>query len=596
MQIHQVASPIKNLIDAGMNMRKALELLQSMDTELLPVIDNGEISGIITMHMVMKHILLNREWEHTTVKELASKNYLIVDPFTPIEKIIYRGEKYIILAKDGNAAGVVHLNDTFVKMYEKMAEVNGELEGIIESMHDGIGVADGEGRIVRLNKSYERITGLNKEEAGLGKLLTEVEKEGVISQSVALQVLKKKQPVTISQRIKTGIEILATGIPVLNAEGKITRVIVNFRDLSELNRLREEINKSKNLSARYHVELETLRAQLRRTNLSVKSPEMSRVFELSNLIASVDTTVLITGESGVGKEVIARYIHNMSHRSNGPFIQINCGAIPDNLLESELFGYEGGAFTGASKDGKPGLFEVANNGTIFLDEIAEMPLNLQVKLLCALQNHEICRIGSTKPIKLDVRIIAATNKNIEILMKQGRFREDLFYRLNVVPVKIPPLRERIEDILPLSIEFLTKFNEKYSRKKRFDLNVVQALENYSWPGNIRQLENLIESLVITTQEDLIKPQHIANYLKIPTGSQDVEREDIIINDIIPLKSALSIVEKELVKRALKIHGTTRKAASVLGVGHSSIIRKVEKYKLAQELVKYHPRKIDDKVE
>lgn len=596
MQVHQVAQPVKKVIEAHMNLKEALAILAETDAEFLPVIYNGEITAIINLQMVTKHVLLNQEWEHTKVQELEAKNYLIVGPSTPIEKIMNKGQKYIVVAEKGTVSGVLCLNDAFVKIYGNMVQARDELEVIVDSMHDGIGVANEEGRIIRLNKSYERMTGLTKEEAGLGKLLVNVEKEGIISQSIALQVLKKRKPVTISQRIKTGMEFLATGIPVFNDEGKITRVIVNFRDLSELNRLREEIDKSKDLSARYHMELETLRKKQLLTSINVKSPAMTRVFELANLIATVDTTVLITGESGVGKEVVARYIHSSSHRNNSPFIQINCGAIPDNLLESELFGYEGGAFTGANQDGKPGLFEVANNGTIFLDEIGEMPLNLQVKLLMVLQNREICRVGSTKPIKLDVRIIAATNQNIEALINQGRFREDLFYRLNVVPIEIPPLRERVEDILPLSLEFLTKFNEKYSHNKRFDLRALQILETYSWPGNIRQLENLIERMVITTQEDVIKPQDAANYLKFPSGRPESGGGGIIIQDIIPLKRALSMVEKELVKRALKLHGTTRNAAKVLEVGHSSIIRKVEKYKLHRELVDYHSRKAESKIE
>jgi len=596
LQVHQVAQPVKKVIEAHMNLKEALAILAETDAEFLPVIYNGEITAIINLQMVTKHVLLNQEWEHTKVQELEAKNYLIVGPSTPIEKIMNKGQKYIVVAEKGTVSGVLCLNDAFVKIYGNMVQARDELEVIVDSMHDGIGVANEEGRIIRLNKSYERMTGLTKEEAGLGKLLVNVEKEGIISQSIALQVLKKRKPVTISQRIKTGMEFLATGIPVFNDEGKITRVIVNFRDLSELNRLREEIDKSKDLSARYHMELETLRKKQLLTSINVKSPAMTRVFELANLIATVDTTVLITGESGVGKEVVARYIHSSSHRNNSPFIQINCGAIPDNLLESELFGYEGGAFTGANQDGKPGLFEVANNGTIFLDEIGEMPLNLQVKLLMVLQNREICRVGSTKPIKLDVRIIAATNQNIEALINQGRFREDLFYRLNVVPIEIPPLRERVEDILPLSLEFLTKFNEKYSHNKRFDLRALQILETYSWPGNIRQLENLIERMVITTQEDVIKPQDAANYLKFPSGRPESGGGGIIIQDIIPLKRALSMVEKELVKRALKLHGTTRNAAKVLEVGHSSIIRKVEKYKLHRELVDYHSRKAESKIE
>jgi transcriptional regulator with PAS, ATPase and Fis domain len=306
---------------------------------------------------------------------------------------------------------------------------------------------------------------------------------------------------------------------------------------------------------------------------------MKKVFDFAARVAQVDSTVLITGESGSGKEIVAKTIHKLSKRKDGPLIQINCGAIPENLLESELFGYEPGAFTGASKEGKLGMFELAENGTLFLDEIGELPLNLQVKLLRVLQEREIVRVGGIKPKKINVRIIAATNKDLEKMVEKGMFREDLYYRLNVVRIKIPPLRERKTDIPPLIQHFLRKFNEKYEMNKKISPEVIERLIAYDWPGNVRELENLIERLVVIVIEDIIELKHLPDYLQASINSDHFQ---VSVSGIIPLKKASEDLEKQLISKALQKYGSTRKAAQILEVDQATIVRKAKKYNITNE--------------
>jgi transcriptional regulator with PAS, ATPase and Fis domain len=295
--------------------------------------------------------------------------------------------------------------------------------------------------------------------------------------------------------------------------------------------------------------------------------------EFSQRIAKVDTTVLLLGETGVGKEEIAKFIHRNSLRKDRPFVKINCGAIPANLIESELFGYEKGAFTGALQQGKLGMFEVAEGGTLLLDEIGELPLKMQVKLLRALQEQEITRVGGTKSIKIDVRILAATNRNLEKMVREKIFREDLYYRLNVVPVNIPPLREREKDILPLAYLFLEQFNKKYGLKKRFSFSTNACFLDYSWPGNIRELKNIVERVVVTSKENEILiedlPEGICKNKIEKIGERD--------SDIIPLKDALGKIEKELIEKAYEKFGSVRSAAKALGIDASTFVRKRQKY-------------------
>ena len=279
------------------------------------------------------------------------------------------------------------------------------------------------------------------------------------------------------------------------------------------------------------------------------------------------------GESGVGKEVVANYIHNENVlKKDAPFVAINCGAIPENLLESELFGYTEGAFTGALKGGKAGLFEAANGGTLFLDEIGEMSLNLQVKLLRALETHTVTRLGASTPIPVDIRVIAATNKNLAERVREGSFREDLFYRLNVVSIEIPPLRERTADIAPLALKFIHKFNRQYGQNKKFTYEVMKELENYTWPGSIRQLKNVIENMIIVSNNEYLQLNDLP---WLCGGNPAVSKKQ----EELSLQESLDQLELHILKNAKSRYGSSRKIAEALKVDQSTIIRKLKKYGL-----------------
>ncbi|HHY97256.1 MAG TPA: sigma 54-interacting transcriptional regulator [Firmicutes bacterium] len=303
------------------------------------------------------------------------------------------------------------------------------------------------------------------------------------------------------------------------------------------------------------------------------SQEMGKVLQVAERVVNVNATVLILGESGVGKEVVARFIHRMGNRRQGPFVKVNCGAIPETLLESELFGYETGAFTGAKRAGKPGLIELASSGTFFLDEICELPLNLQVKLLQVLQEKQVTRLGGTKPIQIDARIIAATNQDIHEMVRQGSFRADLFYRLNVVPIVIPPLRERKDDIIPLMYHFLDVCCRKYGVRKTVTDEVKEAFMAYDWPGNVRELENLVERLVIIAASDEIG---IAD-LPSPFKSCPVNQPPVTVSDVVPLKDAVEEVERQIIQKAVSRYHSTYEIAEVLGINQSTVVRKIQKY-------------------
>ena len=284
---------------------------------------------------------------------------------------------------------------------------------------------------------------------------------------------------------------------------------------------------------------------------------------------------MLTGESGVGKGVIAKLLHENGSRKEYPFIKVNCGAIPENLIESELFGYESGAFTGSRKNGKKGLFETADKGTIFLDEISELPLNLQVKLLQVIQEREITRVGGVESIPIDVRIISATNRDLMPLVHGGKFREDLYYRLNVVPISIPPLRERPEDIIPMIRIFLNQNNIKMKEHKEIDSKTIAILMKYSWPGNVRELQNIIERLVITTKGTTILPENLPGFILETAGSIDPDNAGLLPTG--SLKEALDRAEREILLNAQKQYKTTRAMAKALGVSQPTIVRKLQKY-------------------
>lgn len=461
--------------------------------------------------------------------------------------------------------------ELLMKVIESIKKDRDDLKEIIENSYDALVVSDAKGKLQYVSRSYKRITGYDPVEL-IGKSMHELEKIKFVNQSVSLLVLKTGKPMTIRQILPNDSEIFLTGNPVFDNEGNIVKVVTNVRNIEELNYLDRQLKAEIKKSKRYETELEHYRRQqLISQNMVVHSKEMEFVINMVNKVSKVDSTVLITGESGVGKEMVARMIHSLSARKKEPFITVNCGAIPENLLESELFGYEKGSFTGANKEGKMGLLEVAENGTIFLDEIAEIPLNLQVKLLRALQECEILRIGGKKPIKLNVRFLAATNKNLEEMVEEKIFRKDLYYRLNVIPINVPPLRQRSPDIIPLAYHFLHKFNKKYGKAHKFNDEACRLLENYMWPGNARELENLIERLVVISDEQIICSRHLKQYL-----GEKIQLEGI---KSMPIKGTREMLEINLINEALSNFKSIRQAARFLGISHSTLIKKIQKYKI-----------------
>ena len=458
---------------------------------------------------------------------------------------------------------------------QKCRNWNKELEIIFESSYDGVILSDEKGVMFRANKSVERVSGGVKFASIIGKTPKQLEKEGII-----LSQTKKilgTDPLTLTQKLCTGVELFITSIRAFDIDGNFMFHVATLRDMTELNRLKREMEETKDLSARYYQELIQLRDQMLQVEqVIVKSDLMRQVCERVFKVARTNTNILLTGPSGSGKEVVAKMIYKMSERKNNAFVQINCGAIPETLLESELFGYDKGAFTGANKQGKVGLMEMANNGTILLDEIGDLPLALQVKLLRVIQERVIYRVGSTSPIRLDVRIIAATNKNLEEMVLGGTFREDLYYRLNVIPIHVPQLKERREDILPLAFHFLEKYNLKHETYKTLSMEVCALLEEYEWPGNVRELENLVERMVVISDSKILTVQCLPQRIQAKYQQGAAINKNVIMNgnDIIPLRQVREKVEREAIENALANCGSIRSAAKLLGVDHSTIVRKI----------------------
>jgi PAS domain S-box-containing protein len=448
-----------------------------------------------------------------------------------------------------------------------------ELEAVIDSSDDGIYIADGKGVTLRVNRAYERITGIRKEQVE-GEHLADLVQRGFFRESGTLLVLERKEPVTILQRILGGKDAIVTSTPVLDDQGEISMVVTSVRDITRLNTLRRELEETKALSNRYREELQNV--WLAKSGFVGESREIRRVMDLAAQVAPFPTTVLVEGESGVGKELVATAIHRQSKRADGPFIKVNCGAIPEQLLESELYGYDGGAFTGARREGKPGMFELADGGTLLLDEIDALPLNLQVKLLRVMQEREVMRLGATRPKRVDVRLVSATNKNLEAAVAEGLFREDLFYRVNVVRITVPPLRERKDDIPLLLQHFLAHFCQEYGLEKSLAPDVIQAMVTYHWPGNVREMRNMLENLVVSTAGAEITRSHLPLRMAEQTGP----KEAVQVHAVIPLREAIDQLERQLLERALAQKGSLRQAAILLGVDHATVVRKARRLKLA----------------
>ncbi len=449
-----------------------------------------------------------------------------------------------------------------------------ELKLILDMSFDQITIADGEGVFTKVSKSCEMYFGVSEDKL-VGYSAFELENNGVFDISVTAEVVRKGKKVTLIQRTGADKTLMVTGIPMFNEEGKIIKIINISKDITESQMLGQELKDTQSQLQWFQNELNK-REAIHNSKISYKSVAMNKIMDLVLHICDLDATVLLLGETGSGKGYVARLIHESSIRKEEPFIPINCGAIPENLLESELFGYDSGAFTGAVKGGKKGLFEIAGKGTIFLDEVGDMPMNLQVKLLHVLDEKKVFRVGGEKPIKVEGRVIAATNKDLKKLIQEGKFREDLYYRLNVVPINIPALRERKEDILILIKMFLNENNKEHRTNKIISEAGYNVLTNYDYPGNIRELGNMIERLVITTRGDIIEALQVKEIIE-PTES--CRKSNFSTDEIIPIKQAVENLEKEILQSAFIKYKTTRKVAEILEIDQSTVVKKTKKLKI-----------------
>lgn len=505
----------------------------------------------------------------TLLNHLVIKNEIgILVDYSPILNYENEVDGIIIVAQD------LPMVEEMAMEIEYIKDLNKDLHAILSSIYDEILVVNNKGELIRFSENIIQDFWKVDLKELIGKNILEFEDQGLFTPSVTRLVLEKGKKVSVVQETKSGRKILAVGNPVFNENHELDRIIIASRDITETTRLKSELQEIRKITEQYKKELDDFKSKDRfLKKLIYCSPKMEKIINQAKKIADFSSTVLLYGESGVGKEVIAQAIHQLGRRSTKPFLKLNCGAIPENLLESELFGYAKGAFTGADKNGKEGYFKQADGGILFLDEIGEMPIHLQVKLLRVLQEQEVIPIGSTTPIKVNVQIIAATNKKLEKMVEEGTFREDLFYRLNVIPIHIPPLRERTEDISLLAFHFLQQLNEKYERNYHLTPDAINVLEFYPWPGNVRELQNIVERLVVTADHAAIDAEFVSQFLSI--GYENKKMKPVITR-VIPLQEAIDHVEEQLIVMAMNQYKTTTKAAKALGISQSSVSRKYQK--------------------
>lgn len=456
-------------------------------------------------------------------------------------------------------------------------------EFILDNLFDLLTVSDKNGTLVKVNSQIEKQFGIKKELA-VGTSVNDLETNGVLSKSITKEVLKREselkdtaekgKPYSLVQDTKTGHRLLVTSTPLYGRNGELYKIFNISKDVTSMKELEVKLQEAEELIKEYETKVSSMEnsPKIITSNLS-----MQHALNTVMQITTVDSTVLIEGETGVGKDVMARNIHDTSINKDGPFVKVNCGAIPDSLLESELFGYKKGAFTGALNQGKAGFVASAEGGTLFLDEIGELPLNIQVKLLDLIQSKTYYPIGSVDPQTASIRIIAATHRDLAQMVKDGSFRQDLYYRLNVVPIYIPPLRERRSEIPRLTNEFLRKFCEKYNKNKHISREAMAIIINAPWPGNIRELENMIGRMVVTSPSHIITPEDLPKQIQNDTSLEnEADAIEIKINKIIPLKDAQQMVEKAMFEKAIELFPNKSVAADVLGIHRTTFSRKIHK--------------------
>lgn len=564
-------------------------LLDASASAILVADPSGTV--VISNHLIQKHLALFPGsllansmpdfWPH--VNRVIEERLQLRDLPVQAGEISFLARLAPINYKDAIMGVLCVLEDRteLEKTTRKMLsyqELSQELDAIISSSDDGLWICDGAGTILRINAASERLNMLRAADM-IGRNIGDMVAEGYIDHSVTHKVIKSGRRENLLQRTRSGRKLMLTGNPVFNPAGELIRVVVNERDITEIDALREELEAQLAKNDQIQRRMQEMQiAELASGEIIARSANIVQALRQARKVSRVDSTVLILGESGTGKGVVANLIHTYSSRAAGPMITVNCGAIPETLVESELFGYEKGAFTGAAKKGKPGYFELADQGILFLDEVAELPIASQVKLLRFLEDGRVTRVGGTTSRQLDVRIVCATHRDLEKMVAEGQFRLDLFYRLNVIPISIPPLRERDACILSLIEHYINYFNTnlKSGKPPRLSRRALGALMAYHYPGNVRELMNICERLVVMSEsprigiEDL--PTAITSHLppQIACGMDMMQGSET-------LPQVMAAVEQRILNEALTKYGTQAKAAKALGINQSTIARKLKRF-------------------
>ncbi len=447
-------------------------------------------------------------------------------------------------------------------------------ERLLDALADGIFITDALGNTLKVNRMYEQLTGIKSHEV-TGKNVRSLQEEGIFDNVLNPEIVRTAKAATKVQLLRNGKKVVLSGIPVFDEDGELCLVVTFVRDITMLTQLNEQMEGQTQLINQMNEQLAYVAQKQSATSSPIyASTTIEDVINLLDRLAKTDATILILGETGVGKDVFARYAHDKSLRRNKLMLKVDCGGISEALTESEMFGYMPGAFTGASAKGKAGYFEMADGSTIFLDELGELPLSMQTRLLRVLQDGEILRVGSTTPKKVNVRIIAATNRNLAQCVEDGTFRRDLYYRLNVATVHIPPLRQRQDDVAPLAENFLHEFTTKYHKSMAFMDVTMDILKSYDWPGNVRELQNLVHSLVVTRNTTLISPHDLPIHI---TGRSHKAPHytETMLSHARPLKDIMAEIEKDFLERAIEMHGSVQKVAEIFHINRSTIFRKLQ---------------------
>ncbi len=478
-----------------------------------------------------------------------------------------------------------------IELVRELVDQKALSDAVFAASYDGICILDDKGVFLEVNPAYERMTGIPRDQ-WIGRTIEDMQKlPGVPKHSATRLALRTNRPATTLVNVRGGELMLITASPHFGPDGDVRNVIMNTRNITQLNTLKHELERERSSAKLADLEKARrswLRARLEEADLRelvFASPVMDNLLSTAAEIADFDTTVLIDGETGTGKGVIARFLHRTSRRAAKPFVEVNCGALPESLVESELFGHEAGAFTGSLRTGKKGQFEIANGGTIFLDEIGELPIASQAKLLKVLDDKEVRPLGGASARRLDVRVICATNRNLHELVAAGRFREDLLYRIEVIPIHIPPLRDRPEDKKALLYAFLDQFNKKCGRDKMLSLELVAALSSYDFPGNVRELRNLVERLVMTTRADEIGVEQLPPQLQaLASGpGASAAREALVeesLAEVVDYRARVERLESQMLRHFARTCRSTYEIARRTGLTQSAVVRKLKKYGIA----------------